>query len=95
MKTKLFFIALSILLAASVTPVYCSDQKTGHNYNGHFGDMDTDGDDQLNWKEFKQYFTHAEEHVFKKADVNNDSIVDHDEWHEFKEVHGYGHIEKE
>ena len=32
--------------------------------------MDTDGDDELNWKEFKKYFAHAEEDAFKKIDAN-------------------------
>ena len=50
MKKILFLISLSILLGTLVTPAYSSDQKKP-DYSGHFGDMDTDGDDQLNWKE--------------------------------------------
>lgn len=92
MKKIILLISLSIILAALVAPAYSSDQKKP-DYSGHFGDMDLDGDDQLNWKEFKQYFPHAEEDVFKKIDANNDALVDHDEWHEFKEAQGYEHKE--
>ncbi len=95
MKKILFLITLSILLAAFIAPTYSSDHKKKHDYSGHFGDMDIDSDDQVNWKEFKEYFSHAEEHVFKKADGNNDGSIDHDEWHEFKEHHGYAHEHKE
>ena len=93
MKRILLLISLGILLATLVTPAYSSDQKEKHTYNGHLGDMDTDGDDQLNWKEFKQYFSHADKHAFKKIDVNNDSLIDHDEWHDYKAAHGYKHKE--
>ena len=86
-------IALGILFASLVAPAYSSDHKDKHNYNGHFGDMDTDGDGQLNWKEFKQYFPHAEKDVFKKTDTNNDGLIDHDEWHEFKAAQDYKHKE--
>lgn len=93
MKKILFLISLSILIAAFISPAYSSDQKKT-DYSGHFGDMDTDGDDQVNWTEFKQYFPHAEEGVFKQADSNKDDFINHDEWHKFKEAHGYGHVEK-
>jgi len=65
MKRILLLISLSILLAAFVTPAYSSDHKEKHSYDGHLGDMDTDGDDELSWKEFKKYFSHAKEDVFK------------------------------
>ena len=52
MKKILLLISLSIVLAAFVTPAYSSDHKEKHSYNGHLGDMDMDGDDELNWKEF-------------------------------------------
>lgn len=91
MKKFLFLISMGILFAALVTPAYTSDHKDKQSYNGHLGDIDADDDDQLNWKEFKQYFPHAEKDVFKKIDANNDGLIDHDEWHEFKAAHGYKH----
>ena len=91
MKKILLLISLSILLAAFVTPAYSSDHKKELVYDGHLGDMDTDGDDELNWKEFKKYFAHAEEDAFKKIDANNDGLIDHDEWHEYKAAKGYKH----
>jgi len=54
------------LLAAFITPAYSSEQKKKPDYSGHFGDMDTDGDDQVNWKEFKKYFSHAFAYPFSK-----------------------------
>ena len=64
------------------------DPKT---FNGHFGDMDTGGDDWVDWEEFKAHFQHATEPVFKAIDQNGDSRLDHDEWHQFKEAHGLKH----
>jgi len=93
MKKILFLISLSILFAALISPAYSSDHKEKHIYDGHLGDIDTDGDDQINWKEFKKHFSHAEEDVFKKIDINNDGLIDHDEWHEFKAAQGYKHKE--
>ena len=57
------------------------------------GDIDTDGDDQLSWEEFKQHFTHADKDAFKKIDANNDGLIDHDEWHDYKAAHGDKHKE--
>ncbi len=58
------------------------------SFKAHFGDMDLDGDDLVNWEEFKSYFPQATPDIFKALDGNEDSQVDHDEWHEFKEAHG-------
>ena len=55
--------------------------------------MDADGDDSVNWEEFKKYLPHSEKKVFTKADTDSDGLIDHDEWHHFKENHGYGHKE--
>lgn len=78
----------SLLLMAFALPAYCSDQAKP-SYNGHFGDMDANMDDDVSWEEFKQYFPHAKEKVFKKADIDENGAIDHDEWHEFKDHHGY------
>lgn len=93
MKKIIFLISLFIITAVFVTPAFSSSCNSKHDYGGHFGDIDLDGNDQINWEEFKKHFKHAEEHVFKEADENKDSSVDHDEWHDFKESHGYGHKE--
>ena len=50
-------------------------------------------DEGVDWEEFNSYFPHAEPEIFKKADGNSDQKIDHDEWHEFKDQHGYGHKE--
>ena len=62
-------------------------------FNAHFGDMDTDGDDQVSWEEFKSQFPQATKEVYKELDLNGDGTVDHDEWHEFKKTHDLKHIE--
>ena len=58
------------------------------SYRGHFGDMDRNGDEAVEWEEFRAYFPHAEPHVFQTIDMNHDNALDHDEWHAFKEAHG-------
>jgi hypothetical protein len=55
--------------------------------------MDTNMDEGVDWEEFNSYFPHAEPEIFQKADGNSDQKIDHDEWHEFKDKHGYGHKE--
>ena len=61
------------------------------SFDGHFGDFDTNGDGHVNWEEFKAHFPHAEEKVFNAIDLNHDNVLDHDEWHAFKEAHGLKH----
>ena len=76
--------------------------KTGHHdqqlpaaegFNAHFGDMDANGDEVVNWEEFKSYFPAAEPKVYAALDLDKNGFVDHDEWHEFKEAHGLKHKE--
>ena len=57
----------------------------------HFPDLDIDGDDRVNWAEFKKRFPEAEQKVYEALDLNGDGSVDHDEWHEFKAAHGLKH----
>jgi len=91
MKQILILISLGILFTALVTPAYSSDHKEKHDYNGHFGDIDLNGDDMVNWEEFKKAFSHAGKDIFKKIDENSDDLIDHDEWHHFKKNQGYKH----
>ena len=91
MKKTLLVLAFAILFTAFMSAAYSADSKHEHSYKAHFSDMDLDGDDQINWKEFKTFFKHAEKEIFKKADSNTDNFIDHDEWHDFKAAQGYTH----
>jgi hypothetical protein len=42
----------------------------------------------VTWDEFKTRFPDTTRDVFKAVDGNGDGIIDHDEWHAFKEAHG-------
>ncbi len=88
-------IAICVMILMMVA-AGCAKEKRFHktsmpepaSFNAHFGDMDMDGDDLLNWDEFKSHFPQATPDIFKALDGNEDSQVDHDEWHAFKEAHG-------
>lgn len=58
-------------------------------YNAHFGDMDSSGDGFVDTKEFNTHFRDQKNNddVFKAMDLNNDSQIDHNEWHAFKKAH--------
>ena len=60
-------------------------------FNAHFGDMDLDGNNLVNWTEFKDQFPQGDEKVFNAVGLNGDGYIDHEEWHEFKEAHGLTH----
>ncbi len=62
------------------------------SFNAHFGDMDADGNDRVDWKEFQNHFPHAKPGVFTALDLNADGAVDHEEWHRFKKAHGLKHV---
>ena len=96
MKAFQCIIALTLLLVLSASPAFSSSCNTGqkkghHGYSGHFGDMDLDGNDEVSWEEFKKHFPKTDKNTFKGVDKNKDGAIDHDEWHDFKEHHGYGH----
>ncbi len=93
MRGIVIIIGLSFVLFSFGGCVHDAHHSENLDLNGHFGDMDTDDDKSVNWREFKKYFPHAENGVFNEADSNNDELLDHDEWHHFKEKHGYGHKE--
>ena len=85
-----------LVLVVSVFLIGCSGKAPYHStpmpdpktFNGHFGDIDTDGDERVDWKEFKTHFPQATDAVFKAIDLNSDGRIDHDEWHQFKDAHG-------
>lgn len=96
---RLLLLIIQIFLVVLV--VGCSSHKKHHNtdlpdprsFNAHFGDMDANGDDFVNWEEFAAHFQNADQNVFNAIDLNQDGNIDHDEWHEFKAAHGLKHIE--
>ncbi len=64
-------------------------------FNAHFPDMDSDHNDQVTFDEFNLYFTDAvdKEQVFNAVDLDENSYIDHGEWHEFKSAHGLKHMD--
>ena len=96
---RLLLITIPIVLV--MLTVGCSSHKKHHStdipdpqsFNAHFGDMDANGDDLVNWEEFAAHFQNADQKVFNAIDLNQDGNIDHDEWHEFKAAHGMKHIE--
>ena len=60
-------------------------------YMIHFHELDADGDDTVTWEEFKSRFPDTNESVFQAVDQNGDGLIDHDEWHAFKDAHGAEH----
>ena len=94
---KSLCLMVSILLALSIAG--CAGDARHHKttmpdpstFNAHFGDMDKDGDEMVNWEEFKTHFPQATEEIFQELDLNKDGMLDHDEWHAFKEAHGMLH----
>lgn len=88
-------VTVSVLISIAMLAGGCGHQ-TFHQgampdpgpYLIHFHELDADGDDAVTWEEFKQRFPETTEDVFKAVDQDGDGIVDHDEWHGFKEAHG-------
>ena len=93
MRGLLILTGMTIILFTVIGCAHHTQDVEKLDFNGHFGDMDIDGDDMVNWEEFKQYFSHADKKIFAEADTNSDGMIDHDEWHHFKEKHSYGHME--
>ena len=92
---RLWLLTIPILLFVLV--VGCSTGNKKHHktdlpdpktYNAHYGDIYSDGDELVNWTEYKACFPNAEQKVFDAVDLNQDGNIDHDEWHAFKEAHG-------
>ena len=98
MSRSWIFLALVLI---PMIAVGCSSKSHHHgdkmpppeSYNAHFGDMDANSDERVDWEEFKSFFPQAEPKVFNALDLNKDGFVDHDEWHEFKQAHGLKHEE--
>ena len=94
MKKTLYLLSLIVLIAAFVTPACSShNHKSTSAYDSHIGDVDLNDDEKISFEEFKKSFPNGEKEVFEKADGDKDGLIDHDEWHEFKEAKGYEHKE--
>jgi hypothetical protein len=86
------------LLALSLGIAGCGHRTFHHGsmpdpgpYMIHYYELDADGDDAVTLDEFRQRFPDSAEDVFKVVDQDGDGIIDHDEWHAFKEAHGAEH----
>jgi len=98
---KRIVIALALTLSVGLS-FGCAKQKfhqtdlpDPESYNACFRDIDTNEDGAATWEEFKAHFPQAEPRVFDILDVNQDKVVDHDEWHKFEEAHGAKHMQVE
>ena len=96
MRSRIVFMAC-LFLTASLWG--CSGHGRYHDaplgdpatYQAHFHDMDGNGDGRVDAGEFRSHFPQSDRHVFRALDLNEDGIVDHDEWHQFKAAHGIKH----
>jgi hypothetical protein len=85
------FVTTAGFALATEQPYHKTTLPDPAEFNAHFGDMDANNDEMVDWQEFKAYFPQAEPNVFQATDLNADGSIDHDEWHEFKEAHGLKH----
>jgi len=54
--------AMKKWIAFTIVPaIIIASQAWAGNYDGHFGDMDTSGDDQVTWEEFHAHFPDADQ----------------------------------
>lgn len=86
---KIFFLIMAIPL------LFGSIAFAGGKYDAHFGDIDKNGDGVVVKEEFVEFFKSNDqpEEAFVIIDVDKSGNLDHDEWHKFKEAHGYKHKE--
>jgi Ca2+-binding EF-hand superfamily protein len=95
-KIRVCLVLVLFFIVASATAALCGQsypQKEDDNkgggmaLNAHLSDLDTDGDDTLNFKEFKSAFPSTEQKAFDFLDSDKDGMLNHDEWDRFKEMH--------
>ena len=90
-------VTVTVLISMAILAGGCG-HKTYHQgsmpdprpYMIHFDQLDADGDEVVTWAEFKQQFPDTTADVFKAVDLDGDDVIDHDEWHGFKEAHKKG-----
>lgn len=99
MKNYRYFLTLVALfmMVSSLTAynAYASSCNKGNDqssvergaFSKHFSDMDTNGDGSLSFEEFKNVFPSTEQKGFNQLDDDQDGVLSHDEWHQFKEMH--------
>jgi len=80
-------VAAGISLAGQSSENKAYQEKKGMFSNMHFSDLDTDGNDYLNFTEFKAAFPSSEQKTFDLLDTDTDGRLNHGEWHRFKEMH--------
>ena len=90
--------ALVTLLVLSVAMAACGPKRFHQGempdpgpYRVHFHELDVDNDEAVTWQEFASRFPDTTDNVFRAIDRSGDGIIDHDEWHMFKEAHGAEH----
>jgi Ca2+-binding EF-hand superfamily protein len=84
MKKAIWFLVILASLA------FASTSFAYKEYAGHFGDMDTDGDEAVTIEEFKTFLPNATEEAFTIIDKDKSGALSHDEWEAFKESHKMG-----
>ena len=96
MCLQVFRIILAFMVAGTLA-FASTAYAGGDKYEGHFGDMDTNGDEIVNQEEFVAFFKDNADPAgaFTIIDQDSSGSLDHDEWHAFKSAHGYGHGGKE
>ena len=90
-------VTVTVLISMAILAGGCG-HKTFHQgsmpdprpYMIHLDQLDADGDEVVTWAEFKQPFPDTTADVFKAVDLDGDDVIDHDEWHSFKEAHTNG-----
>ena len=86
------FLMASTAAAATAYASSCSqgeDNKSGGHavFGKDFTDMDSDGDDSLSFKEFKNIFPSTEQKAFDRLDNDKNGALSRQEWDQFKEMH--------
>ena len=92
MKQIAFFLSLVFMLAVFMG---CAKKSRHHEadlpdpklFEANFYDIDTNGDGKITSQEFEDHFPQAEPKVFETLDLDNDQLVDRDEWRKFEEAH--------
>lgn len=72
---RLFITALLLSLASTAS---------ANMFDRCFYSMDADGDGSISAKELKNAYPKHEQEVMQKADSDNDGVLSHDEWENFK-----------
>lgn len=97
-RINLIFILIAAFLmvaAGTFATVHAGSYENGKYPAGsgqgvfqkHFSDMDINGDDSLDFEEFKNVFPSTEQKAFDRLDTDQNGSLSHDEWHQFKEMH--------